>query len=153
MVGVRRQSPLVSLELLCLEELLSKVGRRLGSHRLSDLSPFSLQVFISRASASQGVKSVSPQLPRAVPVNSHCLAKWLEQTHFWMGPNLCLCQRTFPTVRRTRSAPPNKYTLLWTVPESPTLVLLRQGPRWSMQFSCRNERVARLHPRSFVNWQ
>lgn len=70
-----------------------------------------------------------------------------------MGPNLWLCQRTFSTVRRSRCAPPIKYTLLWTVlwvPNSGTVEgAPPQGLQWSMQFSYRYERVTCLSPSYF----
>lgn len=64
-------------------------------------------------------------------MNSHCLAKWLGQTHFWMGPNLWLCQRTFLLSEEAA------VHLLLNTPccglssESPTLVLLREPPSGS----------------------
>lgn len=101
----------------------------------------------------RAVTHIHPLIPRAVPVNSHCLAKRLGQTHFWIGPNLWLCQRTFPTVRRTRCAPPIKYTLLWTVLWVPNSGTIESPPppglQWSMQFSYRYERVTCLSPSYF----
>lgn len=79
--GNERQNPLVSPELLCLEEFLS---RRLGSHRLSDLSSLSLQVSTSRAArlTVPSFPGCRPWVP-CFPGLSHTYIPWFPGLYQW----------------------------------------------------------------------